>query len=53
LAHREVVVKNNLAHILAVSPKGKVPVLCLPDGQGHSGGRVLEQSLDILFAAQP
>lgn len=43
--HREVVLKNKPAHMLALSPKGTVPVLWLPDA---SGGRVLEQSLDIM-----
>jgi glutathione S-transferase len=39
---REVVLKNKPAHLLAISPKGTVPVLLLPDG------RVIEQSLDIM-----
>ena len=40
--HREVALKAKPAEMLAVSPKGTVPVLCLPSGQ------VLEQSLDIM-----
>jgi glutathione S-transferase len=40
--HREVVLKRKPAHMLALSPKGTVPVLCLPNGQ------VLAQSLDIM-----
>ena len=51
LEHREVVLKNKPGHMLALSPKGTVPVLWLPDGQGHPGGRVLEQSLDIMLWA--
>lgn len=43
--HREVVLKHKPAHMLALSPKGTVPVLWLP---GASGDRVLEQSLDIM-----
>ena len=43
--HREVVLKNKPAHMLALSPKGTVPVLWLP---GAGGGQVLEQSLDIM-----
>ena len=38
----EIVLRNKPSHMLAVSPKGTVPVLVLPDG------RVLEQSLDIV-----
>ena len=48
VAHREVVLKNKPAHMLALSPKGTVPVLWLPES---SGGRVLEQSLDIMLWA--
>ena len=40
--HREVALKNKPAEMLAVSPKGTVPVLCL------SSGEVLAQSLDIM-----
>lgn len=46
--HREVVLKNKPAHMLALSPKGTVPVLWLP---GAGGGQVLEQSLDIMLWA--
>ena len=38
----EIVLRDKPAEMLAVSPKGTVPVLVLPDG------RVLEQSLDIV-----
>lgn len=43
--HREVALKAKPAEMLAVSPKGTVPVLCLPAGE------VLEQSLDIMLWA--
>lgn len=43
--HREVALKAKPAEMLAASPKGTVPVLCLPDG------KVLEQSLDIMHWA--
>ncbi len=46
--HREVVLKHKPAHMLALSPKGTVPVLWLP---GPEGGQVLEQSLDIMLWA--
>jgi glutathione S-transferase len=46
--HREVVLKNKPAHLLALSPKGTVPVLWLPEA---ADGRVLEQSLDIMLWA--
>ena len=46
--HREVVLKNKPAHLLALSPKGTVPVLWLP---GAADGGVLEQSLDIMLWA--
>ncbi|AOY00721.1 glutathione S-transferase [Jeongeupia sp. USM3] len=41
----EVVLRDKPAALLAASPKGTVPVLCLPDG------RVIEQSLDIMLWA--
>lgn len=41
-ALREVALRDKPADMLALSPKGTVPVLRLPDGQ------VLEQSLDIM-----
>ncbi len=40
--HREVALKSKPVQMLDASPKGTVPVLCLPSGQ------VLEQSLDIM-----
>ncbi len=40
--HREVALKAKPTEMLAVSPKGTVPVLVLPTGE------VLEQSLDIM-----
>ena len=43
--HREVALKAKPAEMLAVSPKGTVPVLVLPTGE------VLEQSLDIMHWA--
>ncbi len=39
---KEVALRNKPAEMLALSPKGTVPVLHLPDG------RVLDQSLDIM-----
>ena len=45
VALREVVLRDKPAHLLEISPKGTVPVLCLPDG------RVLEESLDIMHWA--
>ena len=42
---REVALKNKPEQMLAISPKGTVPVLQLPDG------RVLEESLDIMHWA--
>ena len=51
LEHREVVLKNKPAHMLALSPKGTVPVLWLPNAQGAVGGQILEQSLDIMLWA--
>ena len=43
--HREVVLRNKPAELLAASPKGTVPVLVLPSGE------VLDQSLDIMLWA--
>jgi glutathione S-transferase len=48
IEHREVLLKNKPAHLLALSPKGTVPVLWLP---GAADGRLLEQSLDIMMWA--
>ena len=42
---REVVLRDKPAQMLAISPKGTVPVMLLPDGT------VLEQSLDIMLWA--
>ena len=41
-AHREVALKDKPPEMLALSPKGTVPVLCLAHGE------VLEESLDIM-----
>jgi glutathione S-transferase len=52
--HREIVLKNKPAHMLALSPKGTVPVLWLAKNDsahgthGAQGALVLEQSLDIM-----
>lgn len=43
--HREVVLRDKPAEMLAASPKGTVPVLVLPNGQ------VIDQSLDIMLWA--
>ena len=43
--HREVALKAKPSEMLAASPKGTVPVMCLPSGE------VLEQSLDIMLWA--
>lgn len=40
--HREIVLRNKPAEMLAASPKGTVPVLVLPDGA------VIDESLDIM-----
>ncbi len=40
--HREVVLRNKPAAMLAASPKGTVPVLVLPEG------KVIDESLDIM-----
>lgn len=39
---REVVLRDKPAQMLTASPKGTVPVLCLPDG------RVVDESIDIM-----
>jgi glutathione S-transferase len=44
-AHREVALKDKPPEMLALSPKGTVPVLCLAHGE------VLEESLDIMVWA--
>jgi glutathione S-transferase len=46
--HREVVLKNKPAHLLALSPKGTVPVLWLRHRHGH---QVLDESLNIMLWA--
>jgi glutathione S-transferase len=46
--HREVVLKNKPTSMLALSPKGTVPVLWVPSA---SGGVVMDQSLDIMLWA--
>jgi glutathione S-transferase len=43
--HREITLKNKPAEMLAVSPKGTVPVLVLP------GGEVIDESLDVMLWA--
>lgn len=43
--HREVVLRDKPAALLAASPKGTVPVLVLPNGE------VIDQSLDIMLWA--
>ncbi len=43
--HREIILKNKPADMLAASPKGTVPVLVLPDGC------VIDESLDVAFWA--
>jgi glutathione S-transferase len=48
---REVVLKNKPAHMLALSPKGTVPVLWVPSQEPAQEGRVIEQSLDIMLWA--
>lgn len=44
---REIVLKNKPAQMLAISPKGTVPVLELVAGDGAKGG-VIEESREIL-----
>jgi glutathione S-transferase len=43
--HREVVLRDKPAELLAASPKGTVPVLVLPNGE------VIDQSLEIMLWA--
>lgn len=45
VAHREVLLRDKPAAMLAASPKGTVPVLVLPDGT------VIDESLDIMIWA--
>ncbi len=42
LEHREILLKDKPAEMLAASPKGTVPVVVLPNG------KVLEESLDVM-----
>jgi glutathione S-transferase len=44
---REIVLKNKPAQMLAISPKGTVPVLELAEGDG-ANGPVIEESREIL-----
>lgn len=46
--HREILLKNKPAHMLALSPQGTVPVLWL---RGEENSSVLAQSLDIMLWA--
>ena len=48
---REVILKNKPAHMLALSPKGTVPVLWVPGIEKAQEGRVIDQSLDIMLWA--
>ena len=41
--HREILLRDKPATMLALSPKGTVPVVWLPDG------RVLDESLDVMY----
>lgn len=43
--HREILLRDKPAEMLAASPKGTVPVVVLPEG------RVLEESLDVMLWA--
>jgi glutathione S-transferase len=47
--HREVVLRDKPAEMLAASPKGTVPVFVLPNGDGTV--EVIDQSLDIMLWA--
>eukprot|EP01034_Spumella_vulgaris_P023040 gene23040-29232_t len=46
--HREILLRDKPEHMLALSPKGTVPVLWLADAPGH---KVLDESLDIMLWA--
>ena len=48
---RAVVTKNKPPEMLAISPKGTVPVLVLNDADSPSGERVIDESLDIMLWA--
>jgi len=43
--HREILLRDKPAEMLAASPKGTVPVIVLPEG------RVIEESLDVMLWA--
>lgn len=43
--HREIILRDKPAEMLAASPKGTVPVIVLPDG------KVIEESLDVMHWA--
>lgn len=43
--HREILLKNKPAHMLSVSPKGTVPVFCIPPDT------IIDESMDIIFWA--
>lgn len=45
--HREVALRDRPPEMMAISPKGTVPVLQLPDGE------VLEESMDIMLWCSP
>ncbi|WP_394133231.1 glutathione S-transferase [Shewanella maritima] len=45
---REIELRNKPEHMLAVSPKGTVPVLIVQQDQSSSSDKVLEESLDIM-----
>ena len=52
VAHREIVLRDKPAAMLAASPKGTVPVLVLPQGLTHAGGaQVIDESLDVMLWA--
>lgn len=48
---REVDLKNKPQHLLEISPKGTVPVLCLPANTKTFSPQVIEESLDIMLWA--
>jgi glutathione S-transferase len=48
VTHHEVALRNKPAAMLAISPKGTVPVLQLADGTVGTAGTVIDESLDIM-----
>lgn len=57
VAHREIVLRDKPAAMLAASPKGTVPVLVVPagvkpagndEGDAHSAPQVIDESLDVM-----